>query len=226
VRILLIHPNYHSGAEIAGNWPPAWATYLAGALKSAGFTDLRFIAAMTNDISDENLRAILAEEKPDIVGCTAITPSIYKAERVLEIVKELHPNAVTVLGGIHATFMYQQVLTEAPLDRRHHPRRGRGNPDQPGPHRRRRQLAGPEAHHQGPGLHRPDSRRHQDRRHCGRAHHQGPRLDRSRLGHPGVGEVHLHPAELPGRHPEHGARLPVHLLVLLAVEVLARLPLP
>jgi anaerobic magnesium-protoporphyrin IX monomethyl ester cyclase len=115
VRILLIHPNYHSGgAEIAGNWPPAWAAYLAGALKSAGFTDLRFIDAMTNDISDENLRAILAEEKPDIVGCTAITPSIYKAERVLEIVKELHPKAVTVLGGIHATFMYQQVLTEAP----------------------------------------------------------------------------------------------------------------
>ncbi|MFL5280622.1 MAG: magnesium-protoporphyrin IX monomethyl ester anaerobic oxidative cyclase [Rhodopila sp.] len=115
MRILLIHPNYHSGgAEIAGNWPPAWAAYLAGALKSAGFADLRFIDAMTNDISEDNLRAILAEEKPDIVGCTAITPSIYKAERVLEIVKELHPNAVTVLGGIHATFMYQQVLTEAP----------------------------------------------------------------------------------------------------------------
>lgn len=29
MRILLLHPNYHSGgAEIAGNWPPAWVTYL------------------------------------------------------------------------------------------------------------------------------------------------------------------------------------------------------
>ncbi len=29
MRILLVHPNYHSGgAEIAGNWPPAWAAYL------------------------------------------------------------------------------------------------------------------------------------------------------------------------------------------------------
>lgn len=28
--------------------------------------------------------------------------------------KEIHPEAVTVLGGIHATFMYQQALTEAP----------------------------------------------------------------------------------------------------------------
>jgi anaerobic magnesium-protoporphyrin IX monomethyl ester cyclase len=115
MRIVLIHPNYHSGgAEIAGNWPPAWAAYLTGSLKAAGFDDIRFIDAMTNNLSDEDLRAILAEEKPDVVGATAITPSIYKAERALEIAKELHPEAVTILGGIHATFMYQQVLTEAP----------------------------------------------------------------------------------------------------------------
>ncbi len=38
MRIVLIHPNYHSGgAEIAGNWPPAWVAYLAGAAKKAGF---------------------------------------------------------------------------------------------------------------------------------------------------------------------------------------------
>jgi anaerobic magnesium-protoporphyrin IX monomethyl ester cyclase len=115
MRIVFIHPNYHSGgAEIAGNWPPAWVAYLSGALKKAGFTDIRFIDAMTNDLSEDQVRALLAEEKPDVIGATAITPSIYKAERLLEIAKEMHPNAVTVLGGIHATFMYQQVLGEAP----------------------------------------------------------------------------------------------------------------
>jgi anaerobic magnesium-protoporphyrin IX monomethyl ester cyclase len=115
MRILLIHPNYHSGgAEIAGNWPPAWVAYLAGSLRKAGYTDLRFIDAMTNHLDEDQVRALLAAEKPDIIGATAITPSIYKAERLLQIAKEVHPNAVTVLGGIHATFMYQQVLTEAP----------------------------------------------------------------------------------------------------------------
>jgi anaerobic magnesium-protoporphyrin IX monomethyl ester cyclase len=115
VRIVLIHPNYHSGgAEIAGNWPPAWAAYLTGSLKAAGFDDIRFIDAMTNNLTDDQLRAMLAEEKPDIVGATCITPSIYKAERALQIAKELHPGTVTILGGIHATFMYQQVLSEAP----------------------------------------------------------------------------------------------------------------
>ena len=115
MRILFIHPNYHSGgAEIAGNWPPAWVAYLSGALKTAGYADIRFVDAMTNDLSEDQVRDILREAQPDLVGCTAITPSIYKAQRVLEITREVCPQAVTVLGGIHATFMYQQVLGEAP----------------------------------------------------------------------------------------------------------------
>ena len=114
-RIVLIHPNYHSGgAEIAGNWPPAWAAYLTGSLKAAGYHDVIFIDAMTNHLDDDALRARLIELKPDIVGATAITPSIYKAEAALKIAKDLFPQAVTMLGGVHATFMYKQVLSEAP----------------------------------------------------------------------------------------------------------------
>ena len=41
MRILLVHPNYHSGgAEIAGNWPPAWVAYLTGYLKAGGYHDV------------------------------------------------------------------------------------------------------------------------------------------------------------------------------------------
>ncbi|MBQ0943394.1 magnesium-protoporphyrin IX monomethyl ester anaerobic oxidative cyclase [Ideonella sp. 4Y16] len=115
MRIVLIHPNYHSGgAEIAGNWPPAWVAYLAGYLKHAGYTDLCFIDAMTHHLSDEQVRERLLALQPDIIGCTAITPAIYKAEALLKMAKEALPQAVTVLGGIHGTFMYPQVLQEAP----------------------------------------------------------------------------------------------------------------
>ena len=115
MRILLMHPNYHSGgAEIAGNWPPAWVAYLTGYLKAGGYTDVVFVDAMTNHLSDDDVRARITELKPDIVGCTAITPAIYKAEELLKIAKEVNPAIVTVLGGIHATFMYPQVLKEAP----------------------------------------------------------------------------------------------------------------
>jgi anaerobic magnesium-protoporphyrin IX monomethyl ester cyclase len=53
------------------------------------------------------------ELKPDVVGCTAITPSIYKA-RGAQDRQGGAPDAVTVLGGIHATFMYKQVLPKRP----------------------------------------------------------------------------------------------------------------
>ncbi len=115
MRIVLVHPNYHSGgAEIAGNWPPAWVAYLAGSLKRAGHADIHFIDAMTNHLGEEDLAARLAELKPDLVGVTAITPSIYVAERVLEIAREVVPGALRVIGGVHATFMFRQVLSEAP----------------------------------------------------------------------------------------------------------------
>jgi anaerobic magnesium-protoporphyrin IX monomethyl ester cyclase len=83
VRILLLHPNYHSGGgEIAGNWPTAWAAYISGALKAAGFGDIRFVDAMTNNLSEDDVRQILLAEKPDVIGATAIAPSIYKADRL------------------------------------------------------------------------------------------------------------------------------------------------
>ena len=115
MRIVFIHPNYHSGgAEIAGTWPPAWVAYLAGALRDAGFADVHFIDAMTDDLSEDELRARLTAMQPDIVGTTAITPAIYIAEQTLQLAQEVCPDAITILGGVHATFMYKQVLTEAP----------------------------------------------------------------------------------------------------------------
>jgi anaerobic magnesium-protoporphyrin IX monomethyl ester cyclase len=115
MRIVFVHPNYHSGgAEIAGNWPPAWVAYLAGHLKRAGFDDIVFLDAMTHHLTDDTLRARLAALQPDIVGVTAITPSIYVAEEVLKIAQEVCPRALRVLGGVHATFMFRQVLSEAP----------------------------------------------------------------------------------------------------------------
>lgn len=115
MRILPIHPNYRSGgAEIAGNWPPAWVACLTGYLKDGGYTDVHFVDAMTHHLSDDQVRERIAELRPDIVGCTAITPAIYKAERLLQVAKEVNPRVVTALGGIHGTFMYPQVLQEAP----------------------------------------------------------------------------------------------------------------
>jgi anaerobic magnesium-protoporphyrin IX monomethyl ester cyclase len=115
MRILFVHPNYRSGgAEIAGTWPPAWVAYLTGSLRKVGFDDIHFIDAMTLNLPDDDLARQIKALQPDVVGVTAITPSIYVAEGILKIASEQAPKALRVLGGVHATFMYQQVLNEAP----------------------------------------------------------------------------------------------------------------
>ncbi|MDX2217308.1 MAG: magnesium-protoporphyrin IX monomethyl ester anaerobic oxidative cyclase [Oculatellaceae cyanobacterium bins.114] len=115
MRILMIQPNYHSGgAEIAGNWPPSWVPYVGGALKTAGFNEVRFIDAMSNHINDVELAAQIKAYQPDVVLATAITPMIYKSQATLKIVKAVCPHAIAIMGGIHPTYMYRDVLREAP----------------------------------------------------------------------------------------------------------------
>lgn len=115
MRILMIQPNYHAGgAEIAGNWPPGWVAYIGGAIKGAGYPNVRFVDAMCEDIPDDRLKEIIRQNAPDVVMATAITPMIYKAQSTLQLAKEACPKCVTVLGGVHPTFMYSQVLAEAP----------------------------------------------------------------------------------------------------------------
>ncbi len=115
MRILMIQPNYHAGgAEIAGNWPPSWVPYVGGALKQAGFDNIRFVDAMTDYIADEVLAEIIAKNQPDVVLATAITPMIYQSQKTLQIVKQVCPNAKTIMGGVHPTYMYNEVLNEAP----------------------------------------------------------------------------------------------------------------
>nr|WP_242664297.1 magnesium-protoporphyrin IX monomethyl ester anaerobic oxidative cyclase [Chlorobium sp. N1] len=111
----MVQPNYHSGgAEIAGNWTPSWVAYIGGALKQAGFDQIRFVDAMADDMPDDQIEEIIRANRPDVVMTTNITPSIFKAQDIMKIAKKVDPKIRTIMGGIHSTFMYPQVLTEAP----------------------------------------------------------------------------------------------------------------
>jgi radical SAM superfamily enzyme YgiQ (UPF0313 family) len=126
-----------------------------------------------------------------------------------------------VLGGVHATFMYKQVLPEAPwIDAIV---RGEGEEIMVAFARRcrgrwpaeRATIKGIAYLDDGKVVATPP------RRPSRTSTASGPGL-----GHPELGQVHLHPAGCARRHPQHGARLPLHLLLLQPVEILARLPHP
>lgn len=112
-RIALVTPPYHSGVvETAGTWPNVSFVYFAGALREAGYEPVIY-DAMTMNHGFEEMAAELKRIEPDAVLTSAYTPSYPKAIELLRLVKENLPGVVTGIGGVHAHFMYEEVLTEA-----------------------------------------------------------------------------------------------------------------
>ncbi len=113
-RLLLVTPPYHSGVvESAGVWLPLHYVYLAGAARAAG-AEVRIYDAMSLFHSHEQIAREMEDFRPDVVGVTAITAMEPDAREVCRTAKRLDPSTVTVLGNVHPTFMWEEVLREEP----------------------------------------------------------------------------------------------------------------
>lgn len=110
MKILLITPPYHSGVvESAGKWPPLHLLYLAGALSDTGHEVIVY-DAMSKDHTLSDIAETIRQVDPDVVGIGAYTPTIDSCLKVLSVAKRNNNNCVTVLGGVHPTFCYSELL--------------------------------------------------------------------------------------------------------------------
>jgi len=109
-KILFVTPPYHCGiVEIAGRWLPLNFVYLAGVAREAGL-DAEIYDAMTKEHGYLEIEQHFRTNKADYVATTAVTATINDAIKTLELAKRVEPTTVTVLGGVHPTFMYNEVL--------------------------------------------------------------------------------------------------------------------
>lgn len=119
-RILFVTPPYTCwGVQTIGNWPPLQLAYLAGAARKAGH-EARIFDAMNKDLGYDEIREQVREFRPDFVMSldylpvtgaisTATVPAALKA---LATAKEVDPAIVTMIGGPHPTFMYEEMLKD------------------------------------------------------------------------------------------------------------------
>lgn len=109
-KVLMITPPYHAGVvESAGTWPNLAFIYFAGQLRKAGF-DAEIYDAMTKGVGLDAIARQIEQSHPDIVCTTAFTPAVYAAMDVLRVAKEVNRSIITVVGGVHATFCYAEML--------------------------------------------------------------------------------------------------------------------
>jgi anaerobic magnesium-protoporphyrin IX monomethyl ester cyclase len=110
MKILLVTPPYHTGIiEITGKWPPLSFVYLAGSLRENGFS-VKIYDAMSLDHDMAEVEKTIVAESPDMLMIGGYTPSINTALEVIERVKQAKPGIITCLGGVHATFCYEEIL--------------------------------------------------------------------------------------------------------------------
>ena len=115
---MLITPPYHSGVvESAGVWLNVGFVYIAGSLRAAGYEPVYYDAmSYFHDYSEIGKR--IETEKPDVVATTAFTAEIVDALKVLKLAKEIDPRIITVIGNVHPTFCYEEMLQDVstPVD--------------------------------------------------------------------------------------------------------------
>ena len=103
MRILLVQPNARNGSigfHFVALPEPLALEILAAAVPDdeVSILDMRI---------DDDLVGAMATFAPDLVAVTALTTEVYAAQDVLATVKEYAPEAITVVGGHHATLVPQ-----------------------------------------------------------------------------------------------------------------------
>ncbi len=112
-KILFITPPYHSGVvESAGVWLNVGFVYLAGSLRAAGYDPIIY-DAMSYWVGYDEIAKKIREIDPAVVASTAFTAEIVDALKVLKLAKEIDPEIITVIGNVHPTFCYEEILNQS-----------------------------------------------------------------------------------------------------------------
>ncbi|MEK6820439.1 MAG: radical SAM protein [Nanoarchaeota archaeon] len=111
-KVLLIQPNYRriyayaKSKKLTPIFPPIGLAYIAAVLKKKGI-EVKILEANAFNLSHEQIKKQIEEEKPDIVGITATTSLIEEAH---DIAKLCDKKIKVVIGGIHASSLPQETL--------------------------------------------------------------------------------------------------------------------
>lgn len=70
----------------------------------------------TWEIAREQVLKKIKENTPEVLGLSCVTMNRTACFRIARIIKELYPKIKIIMGGIHSTYMYQQILLNLPID--------------------------------------------------------------------------------------------------------------
>jgi len=123
MRILLVHPPamdiygaFKPAAKLAAQpQMPLGILYIGAALEQAGH-QVTILDGDVDHMGPSEVTDYVGKWVPDVVGVSATTPGYAMANRILDHVKEKHPDTITILGGFHVTALPQETMAEGTAD--------------------------------------------------------------------------------------------------------------
>jgi magnesium-protoporphyrin IX monomethyl ester (oxidative) cyclase len=93
--------------------PPLGLAWIASVLERRGH-EVKIVDSPTLGLSIGDFVKIVESWSPDVVGLSSLTPTIRLAYKAAKAVKAVDEDMKVVVGGVHATFMWREVLEECP----------------------------------------------------------------------------------------------------------------
>jgi anaerobic magnesium-protoporphyrin IX monomethyl ester cyclase len=116
MKVQLIMP---SGGYLAERWitgssmPPLGLLYIGAVLEKAGI-DVRIVPADIKKMTWKDVAKDISDYGPDFIGVTSTTENRFQSFELIGQIKKAFPQALTVLGGPHASMAAEDCLSHIP----------------------------------------------------------------------------------------------------------------
>lgn len=116
MKILLLIPptnlskSYGTLKSFSNPQPSLGLAYIAAILRKNGY-DVKVIDAYVNGCSMPEIVTIMEQYVPDVVGISVLTPSSEIVYEVSRNIRANFPHIKIVMGNLHATLFYEEILS-------------------------------------------------------------------------------------------------------------------
>ena len=117
---LLINPtwltkNGNIWHGVKSTSPPLGLLYVAAAAEAAG-ARVAVLDMNAERLRYEDIQRFVLEHKPRFVGFTAVTAQVASTQSVARLIKNVSPQTRIVVGGVHATAVGDEVISDPHID--------------------------------------------------------------------------------------------------------------
>jgi len=110
MKVALIAPPYPLSETPSA---PLGLCYVAAAFEAAN-TEVKILDYIVRQYSLEKLLEELSLFNPDVIGITSVTMNFPLAASIIKTAKQGFPSVVTIMGGPHVSFDYENTLKQHP----------------------------------------------------------------------------------------------------------------